>query len=83
MMRVSTRVCFQTRKAALTKDPGDLSAARAELVELRAFTARLAKRLARQPYMHLVSFTLNIDRLSRLADDVTEQLAKAEGNAHA
>ncbi len=83
MMRVSTRVCFQTRKAALTKDPGDLSAARAELAELRAFTARLAKRLARQPYMHLVSFTLNIDRLSRLANDVTEQLAKAEGNAHA
>lgn len=83
MMRACTRVCFRTRKVILTKDAADLCAARAELSNLAEFIQRLSKRLEAKPYIHLVSFTLNIDRLSRLLRDAGGLLDEAERSAYA
>jgi len=83
MMRACTRVCFLTQKAAQSAAKADIAAARAELMALGEFSARLARRLKPHAYMHLVSFTLNLDRLARLSRDAESRLAEAERSSHA
>lgn len=79
MMRYCTHACFLTQKALCTNDIGDIDKAQATIPELKNFILKLEERLKWNNYPHIVYFTLNIDRLSRLVRDVYIQLEKVRG----
>jgi hypothetical protein len=77
--RVCAGACFLSRKASMTGEAGDRSAARGSVRELRSYRDEVVRRFQGTHYPHYVYWLFDERRLDQLADDVEVLLGRIGG----